>query len=220
MRVTIIKKIRLTPTTLMIRLKFSGRNKVMFRAGQHVILRIPMGEDGMIAERPFSIASPPKESRHIDIFAKLIEGGVASRFLEHALEGTSITIYGPLGNFHILSVKRPLCFIASGTGVSPFRSMIHDLLEARMVKVPMHLALIVASKKEIFLEKELKDLSNEHSNFTYELVVASFFDLSNMAPNSATDFYLCGGAHFVNDMKGLLMKRGFSLKRIHFEEFK
>jgi len=215
---TISHKKHLTPTTLLVRLSLT--EELTFHAGQHIILNIPA--DGELIERPFSIASSPEDNRHIDIVVRLVNGGVASTFLKECHVGAKLQFTGPKGTFDVQPGIKPVTLIASGSGIAPFRSMISGLLKGGKTR-RVTLFFVVSAQKELFFEKELKVLSQTHTNFTYVPVVSnphhlSYFRKAEM--DTEADFYLCGGFHFVNDITKLLKKKGVEKKRVHFEEFK
>ncbi|MEK7083935.1 MAG: FAD-binding oxidoreductase, partial [Patescibacteria group bacterium] len=70
---TVEKKEYLTPTALMVRLHLARGEAIHFKAGQHIVLKIPAGD--AVFDRPFSIASSPQKTDSFDLFAKIISGG-------------------------------------------------------------------------------------------------------------------------------------------------
>ena len=54
-----------------------------------------------------------------------IPPGLMSTFLrEKAVPGTPMEFVGPSGSFYLREIKRPLLFLAGGTGLAPFLSML------------------------------------------------------------------------------------------------
>jgi ferredoxin-NADP reductase len=115
----IIGKQELDPTVTLV--TFSHERPLSFEAGQHLLFEIPT-QNGVV-ERAFSIASPP--GAPTQILVKRVPQGAASVFFASAPVGTTLTTYGPRGTFTLHS-PGPSCFLASGSGISPFRSMITD----------------------------------------------------------------------------------------------
>lgn len=212
---TLIRKRRLGPRALMVTFAVPKGKPFHFRAGQHVILKIPAGTQ--VLDRPFSIASSPLRSDHIEILATLVPGGVASTFLEQARPGTAVTLIGPKGHFRVRSHRRPIRFIASGAGIAPFRAMIAELVSSNPCP-PMELDFIVPGQGEALILRELRALAR-HPKFRFILVTnpASYFQ--HLAVNPGEDIYLCGGWHFVEDATRLLLRRGVKKSQIHFEKF-
>ena len=108
-------------------LKFSSPEGFDFESGQYV--RMAFYKDGKRILRDYSIFSSPHSKRIISIYFKKIEGGYASNKLFNMKVGEEIEMKGPLGDFIIKDKKKDIIMISNGTGFSPFKSMILDLLE-------------------------------------------------------------------------------------------
>lgn len=212
---TLEGKKELTPLIHLITFRLSP--PIQFKAGQYITLKIPLGNE--MFDRPFSIASPPSGNNSFQLLVKLIPGGLASTFFENAAIGTSIEISGPDGSFHIKNTDRPIHFIASSTGIAPFRAMIGDLLKTKKFLLPIELTFIISPQEGIFLKEELDMLKKEHANFSFTIIedTASFF--LTLDAYKDKDFYLCGGPHFVQDINSHLTKKGVDESHIHFEKF-
>ena len=46
---------------------------------------------------------------------------------DRAKTGDRIEFNGPLGSFYLREIKRPVLFLAGGTGLAPFLSMLHKI---------------------------------------------------------------------------------------------
>lgn len=215
---TLQQKIKLTPVVLLIQFKLEGDQKIKFRAGQYITVNIPVGNETV--ERSFSIASSPADQDQIELLVRLMNGGIASNFFEKLNIGETVRLEGPKGNFQITDYERPIKFIASSTGLAPFRSMIYDLLEIKKSAVPINLVFIAPSEEEVFLTTELNDFSKTHQNFSHALALdlASYLSQFSIA-NNDEDIYLCGGPNFIKDLVTMLTKKGAAENRIHYEKF-
>lgn len=212
----IVRTRRLGPRALMVTFELPLGKPFRIRAGQYVILKIPVG--GQMLDRPFSIASSPFSPNRIEIIATLVPGGVASTFLPRARPGTAVALIGPKGNFRLRSHRRPVRLIASGTGIAPLRAMIYELIASNPCP-PIELDFIVPSPGETLLLPELRALEARHPEFRFTLVTDPPSYFQHLAVNRRADFYLCGGWHFVEDTTRLLLRRGVARARIHFEKF-
>ena len=94
----------------------------VFLPGQYVNIDVP----GSGQHRSYSFSSAPGESK-ISFLIKKIPGGVMSTWLESAQAGNKVELTGPLGSFYLRAVERPLLFLAGGTGLAPFLSMLEVL---------------------------------------------------------------------------------------------
>jgi len=84
--------------------------------------------DGEEMTRAYSIASPPSENGHVAFCLNRVQDGFMSNYLCSLGEGATITFQGPFGDFILRPLLRDTVFIATGTGIAPFRSMLPWLL--------------------------------------------------------------------------------------------
>jgi len=125
-RVTVARIEVMTPTVKSYTLRVDGAAPFRFKPGQFVQLYVPKGDD--VVEKPYSIASPPEADRAIELCIKRVEGGYVSTYFDRLSGGESFDLRGPIGKFHLREpVDSDLVFLATGTGVAPFRSMLHGL---------------------------------------------------------------------------------------------
>jgi len=95
------------------------------RAGQHVDVRLT-AEDGYRAERSYSIASPPQDTR-IALTIERIDDGEVSPYLTDVLRvGDQLELRGPIGGYFAwdVTVSGPLLLVAGGSGVVPLMAML------------------------------------------------------------------------------------------------
>ena len=95
----------------------------MFLPGQYVNVTAP----NETAKRPYSFTSAPGA----DVATFLIRnvpGGKMSAYLEaKAKTGDRLLLNGPFGSFYLRAPRRPILFLAGGTGVGPILSMLEYL---------------------------------------------------------------------------------------------
>lgn len=95
--------------------------------------------------------------------------GVASNYLCDLQVGDKVTLTGPSGKRFLVPsdpAAHDYVFVATGTGIAPFRGMILDLLRAR---VPSRIVLLmgVPYANDLLYHNALADLASKHPNFTY-----------------------------------------------------
>src|SRR6202042_3443956 len=78
--------------------------------------------------RAYSIASPLEDHNRFSLCLNRVQDGFMSNFLCDMKEGDEIGCQGPFGDFILRPPLRDTVFIATGTGIAPFRSMLHWLL--------------------------------------------------------------------------------------------
>ncbi len=95
------------------------------RAGQHVDVRLT-SDDGYQAERSYSIASPPGESRLALTVERLDDGEVSPYLTAELRAGDQIELRGPIGGYFVWEVETggPLFLVGGGSGIVPLMAII------------------------------------------------------------------------------------------------
>src|SRR3989344_1847576 len=126
-----------TPRNKHLRFRLPPGKELRFKAGQFAQMFIP--HDGKVRRTSYSIASSPGHKDYFELCVTLVDGGVSSSYLHSLKAGDRIQAMAPLGTFTFKDDNRDSVFIATGSGIAPFRSMIGDLLEK---KTPLRLFLV------------------------------------------------------------------------------
>ncbi len=142
-----------------------------FRAGQYVNLFVEI--DGVLTSRPYSIASPPGKP-YFDLTVRRVEKGFVSHFLlDRVKPGDTFQCTGPSGSFYYepLRDSTDLVFLAGGSGITPFASMIREAAER---KLPINIHLIYGSRDpgDIIFAQELEELEKGSANIKVDLVIS------------------------------------------------
>src|SRR5579871_1615393 len=106
-------------------------NELYFVPGQFVSFTETI--EGKPITRPYSIASPPDGNR-FELCLNLVEDGLFSPRLFAMKPGETVQMAAPLGYFVLRNPGRDAIFVATGTGVAPFRSMLGAYLGQGDVK--------------------------------------------------------------------------------------
>lgn len=103
-----------------------------FEAGQHLLLGLER-PDGPALWRAYSIASPPEESRYLELYVRLLRPPAGRGFtssLWRLPPGSRLSFRAPRGRFTIAERNpdgtpdgRRLLLVGAGTGLAPFVSM-------------------------------------------------------------------------------------------------
>jgi ferredoxin-NADP reductase len=160
-----------TPSTKTFRFERTDGSLPPFRPGQYVNLFVDV--DGVLTSRPYSISSSPKDET-LDLTVQQKPGGFVTRYLLNELQvGDELKSTGPEGHFYYepLIDGMDLVFLAGGSGITPFVSMIRTLLkEGDGPKIQ----LIYGSRipEDVIFGEVLSKLADEHSNLDYSLVIS------------------------------------------------
>ncbi|NBC29650.1 MAG: oxidoreductase [Spirochaetes bacterium] len=108
----------LTDSTFVIEM---AREGLTFEAGQYINVGLPND----VEMREYSLYSAPKDGT-MAILVKLVDSGLVSQKLSQVTAGSGLRVEGPFGYFTIPEPDRskPLLFVSTGTGISPFRSFV------------------------------------------------------------------------------------------------
>src|ERR1700677_5088828 len=96
-----------------------------FKPGQFVSFNATL--NGKKITRPYSIVSLPDGNR-FELCLNLVHEGVFTPHLFAMQPGDSIEMSAPLGFFVVRDPAKDAVFIATGTGIAPFRAMAPDYL--------------------------------------------------------------------------------------------
>jgi ferredoxin-NADP reductase len=142
------------------RFGFVGGQWLSFKTGKH---------DGEEITRAYSIASPPGEDSRFALCLNRVQDGFMSNFLCDMKVGDEIRCQGPFGDFILRPPLRDTVFIATGTGIAPFRSMLYWLLADPVRHQDKQLWLLFGNRteKDIYYHEEFLDLATRHPNFHY-----------------------------------------------------
>ncbi len=140
--------------------------------------------------------------------------GVASNYLCDMQVGDEASLTGPSGKRFVLPEdpsKHDYVFVATGTGIAPFRGMMMDL--ARVPRSRVSLVMGVPYQSDLLYDQELSELvaqqdswqylkaiSREHQEdgagpmYVHERILADADSLVPMLANERTLVYICGVA--------------------------
>jgi benzoate/toluate 1,2-dioxygenase reductase subunit len=197
-----------------------------FLPGQYVNLRVP----GTEARRSYSFSSAPGATE-LSFLVRDIPAGLMSGWLrDAAAPGTPMEFTGPAGSFYLREVTRPLLFLAGGTGLAPFLSML-GRLAALGTSQPVHLVYGVTNDADLVGIAELEGFAARIPGFTFATVVAAEgsahprrgYVTAHVEPGHLhggdVDIYLCGPPPMVDAVRGWLAAEGVTPASFHYEKF-
>jgi ferredoxin-NADP reductase len=211
-----------------------------FTAGQFITLHVQ--GPTKILHRSYSIANIPGKDNTIELACSYVEGGLASGLLFGLQPGDSISASGPYGLF-ILKDEKPSRYIliATGTGVTPYRSMLNEI-EQRLkttasTESPLEVILVsgVRNPEELLYGEEFIAFANANPQFKFKAFYSREVDrelksfeskghvqdtFADLKLNPAQDIvYLCGNPSMIDDSFTLLTELGFDRKNVRREKY-
>jgi ferredoxin-NADP reductase len=203
-----------------------------FKPGQFYSIVIPgAGPAGRDLRRAYSIASSPENSI-IELCVKLVEGGPGTNYLNGMKVGDVCKGMAPYGDFVYKTVAgRDVIFIATGTGIAPFRSMLYSKVYAE--NKPRHTRLLFGARdqNDLLYSKEMKEILGPDMIETLSRCEGALGDCHKgrvtdwLRGNAATihwhetDFYICGNGAMIDEVKAILSGHGVEKHSIHQEVY-
>lgn len=180
-----------------VRLEVKVPQAVVFEPGQYVRIT-PAGAD---YHRSYSMANVPGTDR-LQFFIRLVPGGAFSEWLAGAKAGDPVELSSPHGTFFLRHEERPRLFVAGGTGVAPFLSM----LRAMAAHPPAHRTTFLIGARtpgHLFALDELRQLGEQLEGVDLQIAVEQDAQpgchagyatdlIPQLGLDPSTRVYLCG----------------------------
>ena len=197
----------------------------VFLPGQYVNIDVP----GSGQHRSYSFSSGPGNQR-MTFMIKQVPGGLMSSWLGGAQAGQPLQMTGPLGSFYLRAVTRPLLFLAGGTGLAPFLSML-EVLAQQGAQHPVHLIYGVTRDQDLVMVDRLVDYARRIPGFTFLTCVADpqtqhtqqGYVTQHMPAQALhggnVDVYLCGPPPMVDAVQKHFKAADIAPASFHYEKF-
>jgi len=230
----VVRKRSLTPDIVELRIRLIEPARIGFVAGQYVRLRSETYDGRPSVERPYSISSPPSDSGAIELIIRRVPGGICTTWVFDVLkEGQQVEFLGPYGDFHFSGSGRPALFIAGGSGLAPFWSILRDLKHKR-IRREIILLFGALTGNELLLVSDLDRLQSELPGFVFVPALSREPEesdwrgerglitevLCRKCPEQAQhDAYLCGSPGMIEACLKVLRAKGITEDRIFYDKF-
>ena len=190
--------------------------------------------DGKETTRAYSIASPHNGNRFA-LCLNRVEDGIVSPYLFDLKPGDEVEMGEPLGYFTLRHPGRRAVFIATGTGIAPFRSMLLDHLPKTQPRITLLFG--VRYEHGLLYRDELEQLQQEYESFRFIPTITrptstwtgktgrlqahldEALALQSYEDKITIDIYICGLKEMVDDVRAELKRRGFDRKQIIYEKY-
>jgi ferredoxin-NADP reductase len=191
-------------------------------------------DDGYQAERSYSIASAPNETRIELTIERLDQGEVSSYLTDELRPGDRIELRGPVGGYFVWepAVGGPVLLVGGGSGVVPLMAMARERAAAGS-DADMRLLFSSRSWESVIYRDELERLVGGGLTVVHTLTrsqpegwtgYARRVDaqmLAEVGPDSSEHphVYVCGPTPFVEAVAEALVGLGHQPNRIKTERF-
>jgi CDP-4-dehydro-6-deoxyglucose reductase len=217
---------RLAPDVVKVMLRLPPQQTLDYRAGQYVDIIGPNG-----SRRSYSIANAPTADQAIELHIRRVPGGALSDFwFGEAKINDLLRLHGPLGTFFLRDIAdEQLIFLATGTGMSPIKSLLESLSVQAAVLKPASVDVFWGGRTPEDLYWNPAESGQPH-RFTpvlsragpdwhgarghvQQAALAMGFDLSRAS------VYACGSPAMIEGAKAQLQDAGLAARRFHSDAF-
>ena len=208
-------------------LEVEVENEVDFQPGQYMRLRPEGAEDW----RSYSMACT-SGSRRLRFYIRIVEGGCFSSWLTQSAHiGSVLELSEPHGSFFLRKEARPRLFIAGGTGLAPFLSMLESIVQDPLEKeISTTLLIGVRSGTHLFALDQLGELRDKwptlqvnyaaesdpiepcHTGYATDLI-------TDLGVDPSTRVYLCGPPAMVEAGRSAVEAVGLARRDMLCERF-
>lgn len=215
---------RLSDTSFGLRVRLD--KPMGFLPGQYVNLSVP----GSGTTRSYSFSSAPG-AEEASFLIRNIPGGVMSGYLDASAQpGDKVELTGPMGAFYLRPIERPQLWLAGGTGLAPFLSMLEQLA-GQGCDQPITLYYAVTRAADLVELDRVRRLAEAIGDVTVVTILADAdeaHDRKGFVTDHLTgddlrggdvDIYLCGPPPMVEAVRQHLEAAGTTPASFHFEKF-
>ncbi|MHC5059745.1 MAG: FAD-binding oxidoreductase [Planctomycetota bacterium] len=206
-----------------------------FAAGQYIQLLCPRYK-GNPEEvyRAYSISSNPAQKHTIELIIKRVPGGICTTYcFDHLKVGDTVELNGPYGDFRLSDSDGPVVFVAGGSGMAPFVSILYYMVEAGIDRDTTYF-FGGRNAGDIFLVDLMKHFESILENFCFVPVVAEPVKGNNwfgetglvtealarhLTTTDGYEAYLCGSPGLINAATRVLTDRGMGVDKIYYDKF-
>ena len=226
----------LTPEIKSIHLTvLSPEEGITFKAGQYVQFEVPKYKLTSGPEyRAYSISSDAAEHHSLElVITKVPQGAVTTYVHDFLKEGEELRATGPYGKFYLRDSDRDILFIATGSGMAPIKSMLHQV-DHQQLRKKVQFFFGAKTLKDLYYQEELEAWEKTLLDFKYVPTLSRHLDqepwqgergrvtnlIEKYIPEEANiDIYICGSPAMVDSCVEILKKKGIPEDRIFFDKF-
>jgi ferredoxin-NADP reductase len=230
----------IAPQTRLFTFKLLGDDVFSFKAGQFITFDLPVHEKRLYRWKSYSLANAPDNTNRFELCIVKNEGGLGTTYLfDQIIPGDKLTFKGPEGSF-ILPENKPetLCFICTGTGIAPFRSMLWDICQQPLKAIALRVIFGTRKMENVLFLDELQELMKllpnfqvhialsrdeelplikEKNIFFYKGYVHQIYQHQKLFDSKEPIFFLCGWRNMIDEAQKNLLNLGFPSSHIQTE---
>jgi len=201
-----------------------------FKAGQFVTLDLPIHEKPNKRWRSYSIASWPDGGNTFELVIVQMEGGAGSTHIFNEWkENSEILFRGAQGVFVLPEpLDKDIFLICTGTGIAPFRSMLHYIDQHNIPHKNIYLIFGTRKRENLLYYDEMSELATKIPDFHYIPTLSRqewegktgyvhqiYEEL--LREKQPALFMLCGWKDMIDEARRRIVEAGYDKKTIHLE---
>ncbi len=208
-----------------------------FKAGQFITFDLPVGEKRVQRWKSYSIANAPDGTNTLELCIVHYENGPGSSYFFNEITiGTELKCKGPEGGFvlpHL--IDNDLVMICTGTGIAPFRSMLHEIVNKQIPCKKIHLIFGTRTLEDLLYYDELIHFEKTIPGFKFDITLSRENNLGNdphfhkgyVHPvylneykelRSDIQFFICGWSKMIDEaVENLFGELKYDRKQITYE---
>ena len=228
-RIEYIRELAPTVREITLRLTGTSHHQFHFSPGQSMAIEIPGGQNRESVKRYFSLASSPHNPEMVTFLLSLAEEGIGASYLSQQATGAKVQLHGPHGTFHLHPHdERDILFVATGTGVAPFRSMLYAMMDCPPTK-SVRLIWGLRSEQDLYYQEDFLAMADQFSWFSFETTLSRRNSnwkgqtgrvtklVSNLSSVNDLAVYICGHQSMVDEVTAIVSRKGSC--PVYLEEF-
>jgi Na+-transporting NADH:ubiquinone oxidoreductase subunit F len=184
--------------------------------------------------RAYSISSDPAEKNIIELIIRRVPGGICTTYcFDYLKVGDPVKMNGPYGDFRLSDSDATMIFVAGGSGMAPFVSILYYMRNAGIGRQASY--FFGANRvKDIYLTELMRQFESALPNFKFIPVVAQPETDNNWAGETGLvteavlrhlskadgfEGYLCGSPGMIDAATKVLVGRGIPVDKIYYDKF-
>lgn len=202
-----------------------------FKPGQFVTFDLPIHEKPNKRVRSYSISNWPDGSNIFELVIVKLKGGAASNYIfNEIVTGSELSFRGPQGVFILKEehLQNDVFLICTGTGIAPFRSMVHHIKNNNIPHKNIYLLFGTRTQQDLLYFSELNQLQKDLPGFHFiptlsreewegrRGYVHPIYEELCVRRQPAI-FFLCGWKNMIDEAKKRILEMGYDKKSIHQE---
>jgi len=207
---------------------------IAFKAGQYVQFEVPKYKLTSGPEyRAYSISSDAAQRHSLElVITKVPQGAVTTYVHDFLKEGEELRATGPYGKFYLRNSDRDILFIATGSGLAPIKSMLHQV-EHEQIRRKIQFFFGARTTDDLYYQEELLAWEKTLPDFKYVPTLSRPQEeehwqgekgrVTNLVEKyipegSSIDVYICGSPAMVDSCVEILKKKKHYLNLWKIEE--